>query len=424
MGRVLIQKGGWTWRYKNKFCESQKKRSLECYYHPLTHCTLQDAAYAAYKNNTFTLTAPANDVWGPADDKKLTQLLIKYGNKGYWDEIAKAFGDKTPAQCGRRWKALRETLKPKAHTDAILRHAIHHDERTIADYEELEWSSPFHRVLDADFVDGHPVYKFPNDRYPRDVIAIGQELILMDKCRVFVPKQFVHMLNCYGMKPEFHFLWWRAIAISYFIRPNHATLELLKTHQDEYVKNLNGQCISTYVRHGDKGIEMQLVPTQNYINAAEQVWKRANIPGMYPDRPKVFYIASDDFEAMERVKQWGRNNRITIRYSNLSQTILSDRVKVLKQHDMERGFRKHREMEYFSYILHIADSIMCEVFICTWPSNYCRIIDELRTTIGGKANRLSVDLSVETCTKLPCIRNHGLGNFKGDVHDPKIRLWR
>jgi len=91
---------------------------------------------------------------------------------------------------------------------------------------------------------------------------------------------------------------------------------------------------------------------------------------------------------------------------------------------MERGFKKTREMEYFSYILHLADTILCEVFICTLPSNYCRLIDELRTTVGGKANRISVDMSVETCKTAPCAREHGLGNYKGEVYDQNTRLWR
>jgi hypothetical protein len=431
MGRVFLQKGGWTWRFKNKFCESQGKKSLECYYHPWTPCTLEDAAYAAYKDKTSVLKVPAVDTWAPSDDQKLIDLVKKYGSRGFWEEIAQEFGDRTPTQCGNRWKSLREPLKLKEKGDAALRHAIHHDERSIADYDELGWKYPFHRIETSNWNNGRPQFIIPplkhgKQSFPNETLAIDNEFLLKDVTRTFVPKQFVPMLTCAGMKLQNQYLWWRAISISYFIRPNQATLKLLKEHQDEYLKSVNGQCASTYIRHGDKGIEMQLVQTSTYITVADQIWQREELPsGMLSGQQKVFYVASDDYEAMERVKEWGRTNNVVVRYSNLSQTILSDRVKVLKQHDMERGFRKSREMEYFSYILHLADTIQCEVFICTYPSNYCRLIDELRTTVGGKANRLSVDLSMETCpTRPPCYRSHGLGNFIGDVHDPKLRLWR
>lgn len=42
--RVFLQYGGWQWRFRNPHCASQKKYSLECYYVPLSNCTLADAA--------------------------------------------------------------------------------------------------------------------------------------------------------------------------------------------------------------------------------------------------------------------------------------------------------------------------------------------------------------------------------------------
>jgi len=42
-GRVFLQQGGWSWRFKNAHCHSQNKHNMECYYMPLSKCTLQDA---------------------------------------------------------------------------------------------------------------------------------------------------------------------------------------------------------------------------------------------------------------------------------------------------------------------------------------------------------------------------------------------
>lgn len=49
--RVFLQHGGWQWRFRNPHCASQKKHSLECYYVPLSNCTLADAAATMQTTN-------------------------------------------------------------------------------------------------------------------------------------------------------------------------------------------------------------------------------------------------------------------------------------------------------------------------------------------------------------------------------------
>lgn len=63
----------------------------------------------------------------------------------------------------------------------------------------------------------------------------------------------------------------------------------------------------------------------------------------------------------------------------------------------------HHELEYISMLLNLYYSLRCEAWVCTLASNSCRIIDQLRATIGGKANRHFADLSVETCHHPPCL---------------------
>ena len=41
--------------------------------------------------------------------------------------------------------------------------------------------------------------------------------------------------------------------------------------------------------------------------------------------------------------------------------------------------------------------------VCTLASNWCRVVDELRVTVGGQVNGLFADLSEETCKLPPCI---------------------
>lgn len=111
-----------------------------------------------------------------------------------------------------------------------------------------------------------------------------------------------------------------------------------------------------------------------------------------------------------------------MRHSNLS-LVLLDNNEVHWPRDLEKKLPANHEYEYFSYILHLSEILSCDAVICTIPSNFCRIIDELRTTVGGSANGFNADVSTETCQRVPCIRNFGLANYVEPVYDPEDRIW-
>jgi hypothetical protein len=56
-------------------------------------------------------------------------------------------------------------------------------------------------------------------------------------------------------------------------------------------------------------------------------------------------------------------------------------------------------------ILTLDGHIRCSAFVCTHRSNYCRVIDELRATVGNKANRMYADWTCEP----PCIDSPNTG---------------
>jgi hypothetical protein len=63
----------------------------------------------------------------------------------------------------------------------------------------------------------------------------------------------------------------------------------------------------------------------------------------------------------------------------------------------------HDDLEYLSILLNLYYSLRCEAWVCTLASNSCRVVDEMRVTIGGKANRHFADLSKESGVNPPCI---------------------
>ncbi len=106
---MLLQEGGWTWRYRNEHCQSQNKHNMECYTLPLSRCTMKDALHAMTKENlklqknehmagnssssgllssiTSFITGDAGHSsnpaqWSAGDDLALVSALVKHGQKG------------------------------------------------------------------------------------------------------------------------------------------------------------------------------------------------------------------------------------------------------------------------------------------------------------------------------------------------------
>ena len=152
---------------------------------------------------------------------------------------------------------------------------------------------------------------------------------------------------------------------------------------------------------------MKLVPFQQYASAALRIFSNASFTEAAPlsaEDKKVFFVATEDPAVFQQAQSWGTTNKIDVRITELNTKVLSDRRTSVKPHDLEKNLPPHRENEYLSYLVHLADNVKCAANICTIPSNFCRLIDELRGTVGGKANKLMIDLSTETCPTPPCFR--------------------
>jgi hypothetical protein len=80
----------------------------------------------------------------------------------------------------------------------------------------------------------------------------------------------------------------------------------------------NGQCISIYMRRGDKSQEMKLVPFSRYIEAVEIVMERflntsePRAPGT-KGKPAIF-IGTESNEALLETIAWGEKNDYQVSY--------------------------------------------------------------------------------------------------------------
>mmetsp|Transcript_25713 Transcript_25713/g.25941 ORF Transcript_25713/g.25941 Transcript_25713/m.25941 type:complete len:162 (-) Transcript_25713:54-539(-) len=159
---------------------------------------------------------------------------------------------------------------------------------------------------------------------------------------------------------------------------------------------------------------MQMIPTVQYLETAASLWRNMTAEGAVTGANPTIFLASEDPRVVWEGRQWGATNAFQIFYTNLFDrrnvsAFLNYRASVNR---IRRKTYRHHELEYLSMLLTIELSVRCQGWVCTLESNFCRVIDELRATIGNKANfPYFADLSRETCFSPPCIGGKGLISF-------------
>eukprot|EP00607_Mallomonas_marina_P003583 CAMPEP_0182439738 /NCGR_PEP_ID=MMETSP1167-20130531/86616_1 /TAXON_ID=2988 /ORGANISM="Mallomonas Sp, Strain CCMP3275" /LENGTH=302 /DNA_ID=CAMNT_0024633499 /DNA_START=499 /DNA_END=1404 /DNA_ORIENTATION=- len=219
----------------------------------------------------------------------------------------------------------------------------------------------------------------------------------------FIPSVLQPLLSCSPVDKGKEYYWWRAVSAAYYLRPNRATLDFISTFRSLSLSSEEG-CLSMYVRHGDKGAEMKVVPFRSYVAAANQMYERGLIPHTHKDRKFPIFLGTEDPMVIEEAKYLdSTSSRWRVEYTTLLSrygTAARYEKKVLKKAKIEV---EHHDLEYISMILNLDYAVRCDAWVCTLASNWCRVIDELRATVGGKANKPYADLSMETCPEPPCI---------------------
>ena len=219
----------------------------------------------------------------------------------------------------------------------------------------------------------------------------------------FVPESLEGILRCSPVKREHWFYWWRAVSASYFLRPNSATYSWLERHRSLSLAH-NESCVAVYVRRGDKASEMRLVPFKQYAAAAEAMWSTGLVRGSGGRAAGTMFLSSEDPDVLREAKQWAHRTGWKLLYTDVIDRNLSPaRLNSSRSTGLED--------EYLALILNLEYSLRCDAWVCTLASNYCRVIDELRATVAGKAAGHFADLSRETCRSPPCIGGRDIVSF-------------
>ena len=237
-----------------------------------------------------------------------------------------------------------------------------------------------------------------------------------DTSVLLAPRQVHYLIDCSPVVNLARHYWWKAVSSAYVARPSLATVRELQRLSNLPIGDTRN-CVSMFVRHGDKGIEMKLHDFDEYRDVAEYMWRSDFVPGTtlreYPRFPKngTMFITTEDPQVLSDADAWGKENNWNIVYTDLF-----DRAKMtaFKTHDEQHKkgtVAVHDDLEYLSMMLNMQYAVQCEAWVCTLASNSCRLMDELRVTVGGKLNRHYADLSTETCSRPPCLNGTNVYNF-------------
>jgi hypothetical protein len=226
-----------------------------------------------------------------------------------------------------------------------------------------------------------------------------------------LPKELHNLWACSPFSPEKYRYWWRSLSAAYLLRPNEPTRQLIMKHREDPEMRFDHnqqQCVSVHIRRGDKHLEMRMIDDETtFYNSGKSLWEGVKNRTHSTQEKGIMFLGSEDPNVFATAAQWAEKNAFEVRYANLF-----DRAQVTtgltndeQQKARKENAFKHHEWEYFNMILTLDGHIRCSAFVCTHRSNYCRVIDELRATVGHKANKVYADWTCEP----PCIDSPNTG---------------
>lgn len=217
-----------------------------------------------------------------------------------------------------------------------------------------------------------------------------------------IPEIFKPLLQCSGYPKDYWRKWWRAQAAAFILRPNPAMQRALQEfRKTTLVNNVWRGTIGTHVRHGDKYYEATEYPFEDYLRVfnwiagkSDEVTKRcggaakllapfsAQLQDLRSSSASL-YIGTDDpqviQEAMAPSLDW------KVAFMNVSRVQKRMPLMTLRK-------RLGPKQTVLESLLNMQLLMESDAFVCTWTSNWCRLVDEMRMTVALKANHISLEI--------------------------------
>lgn len=207
--------------------------------------------------------------------------------------------------------------------------------------------------------------------------------------RLSIPPVLQIFLDTSPVEPSKHFYWWRAQSASFVLRPNKKTLAEMQRHVLQIFPREKVQkgTISCHIRRGDKWTETAMTEDATYVHALEQLLVQAEHQGVHLNR-EVF-LSTEDPQAIiyfENLKNWTTYYTVVPRKPDRNRS----------NQDYAREFGPAREL--INSLINLDLALQSDAWVGTLSSNWCRLIDELRSTLRCKASGLYLDAQQELST--------------------------
>ena len=213
-----------------------------------------------------------------------------------------------------------------------------------------------------------------------------------------VAPQFSALLRASPVRPELHYYWWRAQSAAYIVRPNAAARNEVAARRRRMFggERIRPGTISVHVRHGDKGAETELVEDGVYLRVAQELrHAQGNLTLADTERLRQqIFLSTEDSQTVAAF-----NARVDwdVQSVSLMRAPSAD-------HDMT-PLEQTREImqtlmdpyeDMLNSLLNLDLALQCDAFVGTLSSNWCRLIDELRSTVWCKAHVPYADAQQES----------------------------
>ncbi len=132
--------------------------------------------------------------------------------------------------------------------------------------------------------------------------------------------------------------------------------------------------------------ELGLVPaTDKYSTSSERDFFNATVDEHILSKMPfngTLFVTTEDPSVLVEADKFGQENNWIVKYTNLFDRAKQTAYKTWDEQHKKGTIIVHDELEYISMLLNLYYALQCEAWVCTLASNFCRIIDELRSTIG------------------------------------------
>ena len=206
-----------------------------------------------------------------------------------------------------------------------------------------------------------------------------------------VPYQLAPLLACSPISDTDSFSWWRAQAVAFVLRPDSSARAEIDARMQAYYKatHLPAHAVALHIRRGDKEKELKSLTSDEtfvrVLNASILSAEWTKTHGV-PIARHIFVSTEDKGSLDYVVSAFANVENVQVSYATVPRhSSTSSPMEIAKQ------VGPHNEV--FNSLLNLRLSVQAHSVMGIFRSNWVRLINELRSTIGCHSNGLMIDPS-------------------------------